>query len=98
MLINLLCKILFLTDTVEAKRHDKKLADESGYQLPPGSKLAQDTGFQGFSLDTVAILQPKKKPRGKPLSDLDKQVNQWHASVRVRIEHTIGSVKRYRIG
>lgn len=97
VLINLLCKILFLTDTVEAKKHDKKLADESGYQLPPGSKLAQDTGFQGFSLDNVAILQPKKKPKGKSLSDLDKHINQWLASLRVRIEHTIGSVKRYRI-
>ena len=58
MLINLLCKILFLTDTVESKKHDKKLADESGYQLPPGSKLGQDTGFQGFSLANVTILQP----------------------------------------
>ena len=56
VLINMLCKILFLTDTVEGKRHDKKLADESGYQLPPGSKLGQDTGFQGFSLDTGSPL------------------------------------------
>ncbi len=70
------CKILFLTDTVEGKRHDKKLADESNYQLPSRSKLGQDTGFQGFRLDQVAILQPKKKPRGQPLSDLDKHINQ----------------------
>ncbi len=97
VLINLLCKILFLSDTVEGKKHDKKLADESDYTLPSGAKLAQDTGFQGFKLDDVAILQPKKKPRGKPLSDLDKAVNQGHASLRVRIEHAIGGVKRYRI-
>ena len=97
VLTNILCKVLFLTDTVEGKRHDKKLADETEYTLPKGSKLAQDTGFQGFKLDQVAILQPKKKPRGKELSDLEKDINQWHASIRVRIEHAIGGVKRYRI-
>ena len=93
----MICKIRFLTDTVESKKHDKKLADESHYTLPAGSKLVQDTGFQGFSLENVAILQPKKKPRGKPLSDLDKDVNHWLSSLRVRIEHAIGGVKRYRI-
>ena len=91
------CKIRFLSDTVESKKHDKKLADETEYILPDGSKLVQDTGFQGFSLENVAILQPKKKLRGQALSDLDKHVNQWLASLRVRIEHAIGGVKRYRI-
>ena len=71
VLANLLCKVLFPTDTVEGKRHDKNLADETEYTLPPGSKLAQDTGFQGFKLDQVAILQSKKKPEGKALSDLE---------------------------
>ncbi len=97
VLINEPCKILFLTDTVEGKRSDKKLADESDYTLPPGSKLAQDTGFQGFKLENVSILQPKKKPRGKELTDLDKHINQWISSIRIRVEHAIGGVKRYRI-
>ena len=82
---------------VESKKHDKKLADETDYTLPDGSKLVQDTGFQGFTLENVAILQPKKKPRGQSLSDLDKHVNHWLASLRVRIEHAMGGVKRYRI-
>ena len=46
----MLCKIRFLSDTVESKKHDKKLADETVYTLPDGSKLVQDTGFQGFSV------------------------------------------------
>ena len=96
-LINLTCKVLFLTDTVAGKKHDKKLADETGYTLPSGSKLAQDTGFQGFSLDNVAILQPKKKPKGQELTDMEKDVNRWLSSLRIRIEHAIGGVKRYRI-
>ncbi len=97
-MINESCKVLFLTDTVEGKRHDKKLADESDYALPSGSKLAQDTGFQGFKPENVTILQPKKKPRGKELVDMDKHINQWLSSIRIRVEHAIGGVKRYRIG
>ena len=97
MLIDILCKIRFLSDTVESKKSDKKLADETEYILPAGSNLVQDTGFQGFSLENVAILQPKKKPKGKSLSDLDKSVNTWLSSLRIRIEHAIAGVKRYRI-
>ena len=38
------CKVQFLTDTAEGKKHDKRLADEAGYTLPEGSTLYQDTG------------------------------------------------------
>lgn len=54
------CEIVFLTPTVEGKKHDKTLADESNYSLPEGSTLLQDTGFQGFSVEGTTILQPKK--------------------------------------
>ena len=90
-------RIIFLTDTVEGKKHDKKLADEANYALPPGSALYQDTGFQGFAVAGVAILQPKKKPRGQQLSDWDKALNRWISTIRIRIEHIINGVKRYRI-
>lgn len=89
--------MIFLTETVEGKKNDKKLADETAYTLPKGSKLAQDCGFQGFKLEHVAILQPKKKPKGGELSDLEKEINRWHSSLRIRVEHAIGGVKRYRI-
>lgn len=91
------CKIRFLSRTVEGKKHDKKLADESEYQLPAGSRLLQDTGFQGFTVSEVRILQPQKKPRGRTLSELAKHCNHWLSSLRIRVEHTIGGVKRYRI-
>ena len=97
LLIDPFCRILFLSKTVEGKMHDKKLADQSDYTLPPLSRLSQDLGFQGFSPDGVVILQPKKKTKGQPLSDLDKSVNQWHASLRIRMEHAIGGVQRLRI-
>jgi hypothetical protein len=89
--------ICFLSETMEGHMHDKRLADESGYLLPPGSILYQDTGFQGFSLPDVTIVQPKKKPRGGALTDAEKAENRRISSIRVRIEHIIGSVKRYRM-
>lgn len=59
--------------------------------------MLQDTGFQGFELEHIAILQPKKKPKGKALSEEEKQVNQMISSVRVRVEHVMSGIKRCRI-
>jgi hypothetical protein len=90
-------RISFLSRTCEGKKHDKKAADEADYDLPEGSSLLQDIGFQGFTIDGVTIIQPKKKPRGKELTAEEKENNRLISSVRIRIEHAIGGVKRYRI-
>jgi len=97
LIINLGCKVILLTPTCEGKKHDKKAADEASYTLPEGSTLGQDTGFQGFSLAGVTMLQPKKKPRGRELTLEEKETNRLISRIRVRIEHAIGGVKRYRI-
>ena len=97
ILINGQCKVMLLTLTCEGKKHDKKAADEANYQLPEDSLLYQDTGFQGFSLIGVTIIQPKKKPRGQELTAEDKESNRLISKVRIRVEHAIGGVKRYRI-
>jgi hypothetical protein len=97
VVIDSACHIRFLSPTVPGKKHDKKLADETAYHLPEGSHLLQDTGFQGFSLNNVLILQPKKRFRGQTLTPLDKHCNHWISSLRLRVEHAIGGVKRYRI-
>ena len=91
------CHICFLSDTYEGKVHDKILADLAGYTLPPGSYLYQDMGFQGFVLAGVTIVQPKKKPRGGELTPPEKAINRCISSIRIRIEHAIGGVKRYRM-
>jgi hypothetical protein len=97
VIINEQCKIVLLTLTCEGKKHDKKVSDEAGFELPSGSCLYQDTGFQGFALEDVLIVQPKKKPKGKELTQEDIDCNRQISSVRVRVEHAIGGVKRYRI-
>ena len=90
-------EVVWLSDTVEGKRHDKKVADETVTDLPEGIILVQDTGFQGFTLEGITIMQPKKKPKGEELSDMEKHVNSWISSIRIRVEHAIGGVKRYRM-
>jgi hypothetical protein len=96
-IINAWGKVRFLSATWEGKKHDKRVADEAGYTFPQGSTVYQDTGFQGFRPQGVIIMQPKKKPKGGYLTPEEKAENRRIASIRVRIEHAIGSVKRYRI-
>jgi hypothetical protein len=91
------CQSCFLSATYEGKANDKIPAELEGYRLPPGSYLYQDMGFQGFVLADVTIIQPQKKPRGGELTPPEKATNRLIASIRIRIEHAIGGVKRYRI-
>ena len=87
----------FLRATFEGKAQDKSLAEFAGSTLPPGSCLYQDMGFQGFVLAGVTIVQPQKKPRGGELTPPEKATNRRISSIRIRIEHAIGGVKRYRM-
>ncbi|MEL7072381.1 MAG: transposase family protein [Cyanobacteria bacterium J06581_3] len=90
-------KVVYLSGTCEGKRHDKKLADDEQYSFPSGSKLLQDTGFQGYQPTGVTVIQPKKKPRGGELTPEEKIINRAISSLRVEVEHQIGGVKRCQI-
>lgn len=90
-------KVRYLSDTYEGKKHDKAIADEEDLRFPEGSTLWQDTGFQGFTPAGVTIQQPKKKPRKRALSTIEKMNNQNISSVRVEVEHHIGGIKRCQI-
>jgi hypothetical protein len=88
---------VFLSETAPGSVHDTRLADLTSYPLPAGSQLLPDLGFQGFTLESVEILQPTKKPRGKELTPTQKADNRAIARRRVRIEHVNSSVKRCRM-
>lgn len=89
--------IIYLSKTVEGKKHDKKIADQEMIQYPEGTVLQQDTGFQGYAPAGVSIKQPQKKPRGKELTKAEKEANRELSRVRVMIEHLISGAKRLRI-
>ncbi len=54
-------RVVYLSETVDGKKHDKKLADESQISYPKNASLTQDTGFQGYQPEGVVVQQPKKK-------------------------------------
>ena len=97
LVITATCHIGFLSHTCEGKASDKSLAEEAGSILPPGSCLDQEKGFQGFFQTGITIFQPKNTPRGGELTPPEKATNRRISSIRIRIEHAIGGVKRYRI-
>ena len=90
-------KVKGLSPTTEGKKHDKKLADEQAYRFPTGAKLWKDTGFQGYEPNFTITYQPKKKPKGGELTLEEKAQNKGIASIRMRVEHSIGGVKTYHI-
>jgi hypothetical protein len=90
-------KVKGLSATGEGKKHDKKLAEEQELSFPEGSKLWKDSGFQGYEPENTKTFQPKKKPKGGELTPEEKTENAAISSVRIRVEHSIGGVKVYRI-
>ena len=98
---NLLCdeqkRILWLSKTFDGSVHDKRIADEQPVRFPVGITVWQDTGFQGYNPENVIVKMPTKKPKGKELSQIQKQENKEISSFRILVEHAIGSVKQCRI-
>lgn len=90
-------RVEYLSATVEGRRHDTPIADQSALTFPDDITLAQDTGLQGYAPSNVRLCQPKKKPKGQVLSPEDKARNTLIARLRIRIEHVFAGVKRSRI-
>ena len=101
VIVTATCLIVFVGTTVSGAVHDKKLAEQQYLRVLSKAKAAislwQDTGYQGFAPAGVSIIQPQKKPKGKELTAAQKERNRQIAAVRIRVEHAIGSTKRYRI-
>ena len=92
-------EVLFVSPTYEGKVHDKKISDELDLTLPVGTTIYQDTGFQGYKPggEDIKVMMPTKKPRKKEFTEEQKENNRKISSVRVRVEHSIGGIKRIRI-
>jgi len=89
--------VIYLSQTYEGKRHDKKIVDGEAPVIPKGISLYKDTGFQGYEPEGVNTFQPLKKPKGKELTPEQKEENRLISKIRVLIEHVISGVKRCRI-
>lgn len=57
----------------------------------------EDSGFQGHKQKGVVIKRPLRKPKGKELTKKQRAANRTKAKRRVKVEHSIGYIKIYRI-
>jgi len=93
-------KIYLLTKTEEGKKHDKTAANEAEvfHHIGENVQCLVDLGFLGVQKEfpKLKLIIPKKKPKGKQLSNEDKEANREKARVRVKVEHAISGIKRLR--
>ena len=89
--------ILYVSQTGEGKMHDKMMCDIEELKFSKKVRLWLDSGFEGFNPENAEINRPKKKPKGKELTDIEKKSNQHISRTRVKVEHAIGNCKIFRI-
>lgn len=87
--------ILFVGGTVSGHFHDKRIADEQ-YSFPKEYTVYQDTGYLGYRPGDNTVM-PFRKPKGGELTESQKEYNRWVSSIRVRVEHHIGSAKILKV-
>lgn len=92
-------RILAVSDTVEGKRHDKKLFDDDPMSmfLPPDAVGMADKGYEGVKHPFLSMIIPKKKPPGRELTVEEKANNRTISSVRVSVEHPFAYMKHFNI-
>lgn len=98
LISNLEGEIIYLGETFEGSVHDKKMYDLEEFRFPNQRHfLWVDLGFLGIEAEGVEIYMPEKKPKGKELSNFQKDLNTLVARIRVKVEHAIAGVKRLKI-
>ena len=92
--------IRYLGKLWNGKTHDKKIFDQELEHISFEGKISHfDLGYYGVKKEEKGglIMIPNKKPKGKELTEMEKEENRFLASIRVRVEHAIGGLKRYYI-
>ena len=94
-------RIGYLCPTKPGKEHDYSLfkGEFDPKTIPKDISLWMDKGFYGIKNDypEATVVMPKKKPRGKELTDYEKEQNKVISGIRILSEHAIGGIKRLRI-
>lgn len=90
-------RIILLTKARAGRVHDKRQLDEENLveHIPETVPIEGDLGFQGLQNEFENIHLPHKKPRGKELTEAQKQENREFSRQRVKCEHAHAGMKRY---
>lgn len=91
-------RVMYLSPTKSGRRHDKKLADKESLieRVPKDVGIWVDSGFQGMQKQHANLCMPMKGTKKYPLTKEQKKENTLISSIRVRVEHAIAGIKRYR--
>jgi hypothetical protein len=93
-------QILILPPAKPGRRNDYFRFKQSGVGdvIPPGVAAWVDLGFVGIEKDFPAleVLIPHKKPKNGALTPEQRQENKVISHFRIRVEHSIGRIKRFR--
>lgn len=94
-------KIGFLGRTHNGREHDYGImkGEIPPKAMPSGVEAYADKGFIGIDKDypNLSVHMPRKKPKGKELTDEEKEKNRQISRVRIKIEHAICGIKKFGI-
>lgn len=95
-------RIVYLSDAYHGSCHDYKILksefNPKQAKWFEGLELIVDLGFLGIQKDYPAKVKiPDKKPRKRTLTKAQKRYNRSVSQIRIKVEHAIGGLKRYRI-
>jgi len=103
MLISTKAKIIkYISRCREGRVHDYQLLKD---EFPPEQNwfekfyIKVDLGYIGIKTDYLCkkVAIPYKKTKTKSLTESQKNENKLMASERIKVEHSIAGLKRYRI-
>ena len=77
--------------------HDFQLFKKHRNKLRERIFLLVDKGYQGLKQLGIPYLMPFKACKKKPLEMLQKQINREIGKRRIKVEHVIGNLKRFKI-
>jgi len=93
-------QIVFLSYTKPGGRHDYHRFKQAGLGgvIPPEVALWADLGFVGLQNDfpQLDVLLPHKGSKLHPLTPAQKADNRLISACRIRVEHALAGVKRFR--
>ena len=90
-------RVIILTKATPGTTHDKRQLAEAKIveAIPDEVSIEGDLGFQGLQNEFVNVQVPHKKPKGKELTEQQKQENREFSRQRVVCEHAHAGIKRY---
>ena len=81
----------------KGRTHDLRLFKHSKLRFCQVLFCLADKGYQGIAKVHTNSITPQKKPPRQALPKADKQANRALARLRVKVEHGIRRLKRFRI-